>query len=1005
MAAMLTLCSLLLPAVIGTQSEVRECAFSDHGQQHRAGSLRSANLQQGEERDNSTVRCSRGLACFGLWEQKPGGEVLLLKQGCWTSQPDCLSDHCLVTAPPAHIHKGSYRFCCCSRDLCNTHFRETQSTMPPPAHKLTDGGGLPGNSSALVAVGTVAVAIIAVTLLFCGYTLLTGKKKVSSTSVNVLETTTTPCGDMDDLRLWELIGRGRFASVYRGSLSDRTVAVKVFSPAQRQKYANQCGIYRIPLLRQQHDLAHFLSAHERSDGEGCVQHLIVMDYYPHGCLSHFLSHSCMDWTSCCRMMLGVTRGLSFLHSEVHVGDQSKPAVVHRDVSSSNVLVRSDMTCVLSGFSLSMALSRDPSGGHGDPSSVAISEAGTLRYRAPELLSGALDLREYGTALKQVDVYALGLLFWESFRRCHDLFSGRTAPHFELAFEAELGQELSLEDMHELVAREKYRPQFPPEWKHNSPVLRLLKETMEDCWDQDAEARLSVQCAEERLSQLSRLTVPTSNQSNGCYAPPIPDHVSGAQRSQDQSVTSTFRAKAEQHIQQHQVQRPSSLQLLFTAPSREVQRGPQPRERLGPPQLTAPSKESLGGPQCRERQVETGVAKMNAVAVLARAPVTVTMATNRSAVLMADGSSAGAPTLVTNSLMVRGLTNRAGPNSEGPCRSSQDLTSLEQEPALNLLWSPDEDQPLLKNEVPPAGVLLSAQHSNANNNNNYCSHRDRRTAQRPGHADRTRSDPAGTQLSLLVPTETQPSHLVHLSEDISHYNPDPDVTIEILNCAPSLQPDELKLSCGDEVQMSMCERRDTAVILMDSPKETPDKWNMDIINTKTSEDPDTFRNASDFSSSSSSSVPVSQMSSEHPAGLCLSDVSPAHVPTHTPSSASLSRTPLDLVQSTAGLQRDGRPPRPCSLDLSSPSDITDGALLTDSGLSASGEKIRRRVKTPYTVKKWRPASWVPPVDHHPALLLQASPNCPRIGQSKSSMAVFLLGGGATASTSPDGLTSF
>lgn len=28
--------------------------------------------------------------------------------------------------------------------------------------------------------------------------------------------------------------------------------------------------------------------------------------------------------------------------------------------------------------------------------------------------------------------------------------------------------------------------------------------MEDCWDQDAEARLTAQCAEERLSELAHL---------------------------------------------------------------------------------------------------------------------------------------------------------------------------------------------------------------------------------------------------------------------------------------------------------------------------------------------------------------------------------------------------------------------------------------------------------------------------------------------------------------------
>lgn len=55
--------------------------------------------------------------------------------------------------------------------------------------------------------------------------------------------------------------------------------------------------------------------------------------------------------------------------------------------------------------------------------------GTVRYMSPEVLGGALNLRDFETALKQVDVYALGLIYWESFRRCSALYPGNyTALH-------------------------------------------------------------------------------------------------------------------------------------------------------------------------------------------------------------------------------------------------------------------------------------------------------------------------------------------------------------------------------------------------------------------------------------------------------------------------------------------------------------------------------------------------------------------------------------------------
>lgn len=41
--------------------------------------------------------------------------------------------------------------------------------------------------------------------------------------------------------------------------------------------------------------------------------------------------------------------------------------------------------------------------------------------------------------------------------------------------------------------------------------------MEDCWDQDAEARLTAQCAEERLSELGLLNTHTATH-NHRYTP-------------------------------------------------------------------------------------------------------------------------------------------------------------------------------------------------------------------------------------------------------------------------------------------------------------------------------------------------------------------------------------------------------------------------------------------------------------------------------------------------------
>lgn len=66
----------------------------------------------------------------------------------------------------------------------------------------------------------------------------------------------------------------------------------------------------------------------------------------------------------------------------------------------------------------------------------------------------------------------------------------------------IGLHPTLEDMQVLVCRNKARPLFPLEWK-NTLATRTLRETVEDCTDQDGEARLTALCVQERISHICR----------------------------------------------------------------------------------------------------------------------------------------------------------------------------------------------------------------------------------------------------------------------------------------------------------------------------------------------------------------------------------------------------------------------------------------------------------------------------------------------------------------------
>jgi len=86
--------------------------------------------------------------------------------------------------------------------------------------------------------------------------------------------------------------------------------------------------------------------------------------------------------------------------------------------------------------------------------LTLHQVGTLRYMAPEILEGAVNLRECESSLKQIDVYALGLVLWEISHRCWELYPSQEAPPYRAPFEDETGPHVTLEQMKTLVCRHK-----------------------------------------------------------------------------------------------------------------------------------------------------------------------------------------------------------------------------------------------------------------------------------------------------------------------------------------------------------------------------------------------------------------------------------------------------------------------------------------------------------------------------------------------------------------------
>lgn len=170
----------------------------------------------------------------------------------------------------------------------------------------------------------------------------------------------------------------------------------------------------------------------------------------------------VSWNELCHIAETMARGLAYLHEDIPgLKDGHKPAISHRDIKSKNVLLKNNLTACIADFGLALKFEAGKSAGdtHG--------QVGTRRYSRCTAADGPVD-------------------------------------EYMLPFEEEIGQHPSLEDMQEVVVHKKKRPVLRDYWQKHAGMA-MLCETIEECWDHDAEARLSAGCVGERITQMQRLT--------------------------------------------------------------------------------------------------------------------------------------------------------------------------------------------------------------------------------------------------------------------------------------------------------------------------------------------------------------------------------------------------------------------------------------------------------------------------------------------------------------------
>lgn len=435
--------------------------------------------------------------CFATWKNI-SGTIEIVKQGCWLDDVNCHDrNECVEKKESPEVF-----FCCCEGDTCNKMFlyvpemEVTQPTSNPVAPK-------PPLFNTLL-YSLVPIMVIAVIVLFSFWMYRHHKLAYPPVLVPTQHAfhimiedpgppPPSPLMGLKPLQLLEVKARGRFGCVWKAQLLTEYVAVKIFPIQHKDSWQNEYEIYSLPGMKHE-NILQFIGAEKRGTNFD-IDLWLITAFHEKSSLTDFLKANVVSWSDLCHISESMARGLAYLHEDVPgLKDGHKPAIAHRDIKSKNLLLKNNLTACIADFGLALKFEAGKSAGdtHG--------QVGTRRYMAPEVLEGAINFQR--DAFLRIDMYAIGLVLWELASRC--TASDGPVDEYMLPFEEEVGQHPSLEDMQEVVVHKKKRPVLRDCWQKHAGMA-MLCETIEECWDHEAEARLSAGCVEERIIQMQRLT--------------------------------------------------------------------------------------------------------------------------------------------------------------------------------------------------------------------------------------------------------------------------------------------------------------------------------------------------------------------------------------------------------------------------------------------------------------------------------------------------------------------
>ena len=306
--------------------------------------------------------------------------------------------------------------------------------------------------------------------------------------------------DMTDVRLGHKVGSGSYGQVFRATWRSAPVAVKLFDKQYADSEELLANVRREAALMARHRHPHvvlFMGVCTRPPNLA-----IVTEFCDNGSLLDVLKAkrddpASLPWVRRLAFGADAARGLNYLHT-------SRPATIHADLNTSNLLVDRGWRVKVGDFGLSRLLQNSQSG--------VLQGTNVANKNASHLAPEVLRTEPYGTPS---DVFSFGCVLW-------------TLATLAVPWERLQAQGNNLAIAH-AIAYERQRLDLPPATVPPFPDLGEYNTLIAECFQEDPAARPRMDVVLERLVHMQQRCARRTREEEQMAAiaagtaPPTPTH--------------------------------------------------------------------------------------------------------------------------------------------------------------------------------------------------------------------------------------------------------------------------------------------------------------------------------------------------------------------------------------------------------------------------------------------------------------------------------------------------